>query len=140
MILNGWKEIANHLGRGVRTVQRWEQFGLPVRRPKGTDRSAVLALSEELDAWVKRCATHVNGAPDFHEGMDRLTFKVQRIQELMQQVRAERQELSERTRQLRSGMQELRQRFGHSAQRVHVMAAAAAQAEAQNPPPRVTNP
>jgi hypothetical protein len=24
-VLNSWKEIAHHLGRGVRTVQRWEQ-------------------------------------------------------------------------------------------------------------------
>jgi hypothetical protein len=30
-LLNGWKEIAGFFGRGVRTVQRWEQqLGLPV--------------------------------------------------------------------------------------------------------------
>ncbi len=29
--LNGWKEIAAHFGKGVRTVQRWEKaLGLPV--------------------------------------------------------------------------------------------------------------
>ncbi len=51
--LNGWKEIAAFLGRGVRTVQRWERdFGLPVHRPKGSARSAVLAFAEELDAWL----------------------------------------------------------------------------------------
>ncbi len=54
MILNGWKEIAHHLGRGVRTVQRWETLGLPVRRPKRTDRSAVCAFSEEVDEWLHR--------------------------------------------------------------------------------------
>jgi hypothetical protein len=53
-ILNSWKEIAAYLGRGVRTVQRWERdMGLPVHRPKGKDRSAVLALAEELDAWLR---------------------------------------------------------------------------------------
>ena len=32
-ILSGWKEIANHLGKGVRTVQRYElELALPVRR------------------------------------------------------------------------------------------------------------
>jgi hypothetical protein len=29
--LNGWKEIAAYVGKGVRTVQRWEKaHGLPV--------------------------------------------------------------------------------------------------------------
>ncbi len=52
-ILNSWKEIANYLGRGVRTVQRWEaQLGLPVHRPAGKDHSAVLAFSSELDDWL----------------------------------------------------------------------------------------
>jgi len=54
-ILNSWKEIANYLGRGVRTVQRWERdLGLPVHRPKGKDRSAVLAFPEELNAWLQQ--------------------------------------------------------------------------------------
>jgi hypothetical protein len=57
MILNGWKEIANHLGRGVRTVQRWEKLGLPVRRPNSRLRSAVICTSEELDVWVSKCQT-----------------------------------------------------------------------------------
>lgn len=52
-ILNSWKEIANYLGRGVRTVQRWEaQLGLPVHRPAGKEHSAVLAFSSELDQWL----------------------------------------------------------------------------------------
>jgi hypothetical protein len=53
-ILNSWKEIAAYLGRGVRTVQRWERdLGLPVRRPRRKDRSTVLAFAEELDAWLQ---------------------------------------------------------------------------------------
>jgi hypothetical protein len=52
-ILNSWKEIAGYLGRGVRTVQRWEaQLGLPVHRPAGKDHSAVIAFSSELDQWL----------------------------------------------------------------------------------------
>lgn len=52
-ILNSWKEIANYLGRGVRTVQRWEaHLGLPVHRPSGREHSAVLAFSNELDQWL----------------------------------------------------------------------------------------
>jgi hypothetical protein len=52
-ILSGWKEIANHLGKGVRTVQRYERnLRLPVRRPAGKSSSAVFALTSELDAWL----------------------------------------------------------------------------------------
>lgn len=51
--LNGWKEIAAYLGRGVRTAQRWEgEFGLPVRR-MGRDRGeSVFAFTDEVDAWL----------------------------------------------------------------------------------------
>lgn len=53
-ILNGWKEIANHLGKGVRTVQRYErELGLPVRRPAGKPSGSVIATRDELDGWVK---------------------------------------------------------------------------------------
>jgi hypothetical protein len=57
-VLNSWKEIAGYLGRGVRTVQRWERdLDLPVHRPWGRTHSTVLALPEELDAWVRSTAT-----------------------------------------------------------------------------------
>lgn len=53
-VLSCWKDIAKHLGKGVRTVQRWERkFELPVRRPKGANRkSAVAAHPRDLDAWL----------------------------------------------------------------------------------------
>ena len=52
-VLNSWKEVASYLGRGVRTVQRWEQeLSLPVRRPRGKSRSAVIAFKTELDGWL----------------------------------------------------------------------------------------
>jgi hypothetical protein len=53
-LLNSWKEIALHLGRGIRTAQRWEKdLGMPVHRPRGKNRSAVLAFSEELNRWLE---------------------------------------------------------------------------------------
>jgi len=53
IIINGWKEIAQYVGRGVRTVQRWERdLRFLVHRPKGKDRSAVVAFAEELDTWL----------------------------------------------------------------------------------------
>jgi hypothetical protein len=52
--LTSWKDIAAYLGKGIRTVQRWEdELGLPVRRPKQGLKSAVFAVPEEIDAWVK---------------------------------------------------------------------------------------
>ena len=53
-ILSCWKDIARYLGKGVRTVQRWErEFDLPVRRPNGADhKSAVAADPRDLDAWL----------------------------------------------------------------------------------------
>jgi hypothetical protein len=53
-ILTSWKEIANYLNCGVRTVQRWEeQFKLPVRRPAGKGRSSVVAFKSEIDLWLR---------------------------------------------------------------------------------------
>lgn len=58
-VLNSWKEIANYVGRGVRTVQRWERdLGLPVRRPRARSRSAVVAISDEIDAWLRSAPTN----------------------------------------------------------------------------------
>jgi Tol biopolymer transport system component len=50
--LDSWKEIAAHLNRGARTVQRWErEEGLPVHRLAHDKRGSVYAYKEELDAW-----------------------------------------------------------------------------------------
>lgn len=56
MILWGWKEISKYLGCGVRTAQRWEKEGLPVRRPVPGKRAHVVTESEQLDRWVRDSA------------------------------------------------------------------------------------
>jgi hypothetical protein len=56
-VLSGWKEIANHLHKGVRTIQRWELFGLPIHRVGGGDGGQVFAFVEELDAWTQAAPT-----------------------------------------------------------------------------------
>ncbi|MBV8674113.1 MAG: hypothetical protein JOZ33_11810 [Acidobacteriaceae bacterium] len=62
-VLTCWKDIAQYLGKGVRTVQRWEQeFGLPVRRPNGIDhKSPVAAHPTDLDAWLQTRWSARNG-------------------------------------------------------------------------------
>jgi hypothetical protein len=53
VVFTSWKEIAAYLGRGIRTVQRWElQLGLPVHRPNLRVRGIVRASRKELDLWV----------------------------------------------------------------------------------------
>ena len=53
--LVSWKEIAAHLGREVRTVQRWEKTeGLPVKRHEHQKKSTVYAFPSELDEWVRK--------------------------------------------------------------------------------------
>jgi hypothetical protein len=53
-VLSSWKDIARYLGKGVRTVQRWERhLGLPVRRPVGArQKSAVVLYRDDVDTWL----------------------------------------------------------------------------------------
>jgi hypothetical protein len=69
--LTSWKEIAQYLGKGVRTVQRWEQLlALPIRRPVGKTKGIVLAETEEIDAW--RSSSTACRRRDSSSGIDRL--------------------------------------------------------------------
>jgi hypothetical protein len=50
--LDSWKEIAAHLKRTVRTVQRWERCeGLPVHRHLHQRGNSVYAHKSELNEW-----------------------------------------------------------------------------------------
>jgi len=52
-VLSGWKDIANYLGKGVRTVQRYEQeLNLPIHRPHGKSKALVMAVKGQLDGWM----------------------------------------------------------------------------------------
>src|SRR5512139_1187506 len=55
--LDGWKAIAGHLGRDIRTVQRWElSEGLPVHRLGHKQRATAYAFAGELDEWLAKRA------------------------------------------------------------------------------------
>lgn len=82
-ILNSWKEIAAYLGRGIRTVQRWEsELRLPVHRPKGKNRSAVLAFRDEIDDWLHQTPAQL----DNKETRDALTRIAYGLQDLAQRL------------------------------------------------------
>jgi DNA-binding transcriptional MerR regulator len=58
VLLTSWKEVAAYMGRSIRTVQRWEKFGLPVRRLTKSSRSSVLANSRDIDIWLANAHAH----------------------------------------------------------------------------------
>jgi hypothetical protein len=63
-VLSSWKEIASYLGKGVRTVQRWErELRLPVHRPAGARKGVVVAFPDELSKW----ATQNEEPPTSHD-------------------------------------------------------------------------
>jgi phage terminase Nu1 subunit (DNA packaging protein) len=102
MILSGWKEIASYLHCGVRTVQRWEMDGLPVRRPLPGKRSHVIAHSEELDRWVR----YGNAVIEYPH----LSASLTRAQRLHAEARTRIVELNARIARLRDEVAELHAR------------------------------
>jgi hypothetical protein len=73
--LHSWKEIAQYLDRGVRTIQRWEHgLGLPVHRIGKGKRSPVFATASELNFWlstvVERPSKPPQLEPAFARGVD----------------------------------------------------------------------
>lgn len=67
--LDSWKEIAEYLGRDVRTAARWESEGLPLHRVPGGKGRSVFGFTHEIDAWmaghVTAPAAPINAAPLF---------------------------------------------------------------------------
>ncbi len=93
-VLSSWKEIASYLGKGVRTVQRWErELDLPVRRPKPNEKQIVLAFPEELDAWLRNQSMRPHSDRVEHP-------EFARLRELVQQTMLETKRLQAATEQL----------------------------------------
>jgi len=70
-LLTSWKEIANFLGKGVRTVQRWEAtLGLPVMRPADNRCGIVMARPSDLEAWVLNGRQRSQRKPGATQQMD----------------------------------------------------------------------
>lgn len=52
--LDGWKAVAAHVRKSVRTAQRWErELGLPVRRMPTENGEIVYAVTSEIDDWAR---------------------------------------------------------------------------------------
>jgi phage terminase Nu1 subunit (DNA packaging protein) len=107
LILSGWKSIAEYMRSSVRTVQRWEGKGLPVRRPTGGLRSHVVARSEEIDHWIEHRDSEARaGAAD-------LRSSLRTARKLRHEVKCAREELHSRMAALRKQLAEIRAKRRH---------------------------
>lgn len=117
-VLTSWKDIARYMGKGVRTVQRWEMdFGLPVRRPLGSNKKAVLARPRDLDAWVAlRCSSRTQmiavGSKDASQisRLAALNAQLETARQLRQSHEGLLREMRLQLEQLRQQVTELRAR------------------------------
>ncbi len=99
-VLSSWKEIAAYLGKGVRTVQRWErELRLPVRRPVASNKRIVIALPAELDNWVQRNLS-VSGANAGSGNAVARHAAVKRMQSLLAHMNEEMRKVQARTEHL----------------------------------------
>lgn len=123
-ILSSWKEIANYLGKGVRTVQRWEnELALPVHRPVPGSRRIVITTKEELAAWLVKQQTRAQAKkePVSHSEIarmkrlvddavaraEKLRANAARLIEQFESARAKRDSQLERLRQMRNRSESL---------------------------------
>ena len=101
MILWGWKEIGKHLGCSVRTAQRWEAQGLPVRRPLPGKHAHVLAESDQLDQWVRDSDSRRNYNAEW-------LATIERARVLREEVKRTRETLHLKMEKLRKELASLR--------------------------------
>lgn len=98
-IVNGWKDIASYLGKGVRTVQRYERgLGLPVRRIPGKSNGSVVATKAELCAWIlaspiRETLQLSQPAVDNAVLLDEFRKQVQKLHRLREESKCLREEL-----------------------------------------------
>ena len=107
--LSCWKDIARYLGKGVRTVQRWERdFGLPVRRPgRGLEnavKSPVVADRTELQLWFDSCwvsrgstkRVRSVGPSEIEGALEQLDDRIEELNLMLREAQAQRRELMRR--------------------------------------------
>ena len=111
VILSGWKAIAEYLGCGVRTVQRWERKGLPVKRPAAGLRSHVVARSEKIDLWIQDSASR--GAWGRDNDFDLLS-SLAKARQLLPEVKRSREELHVKMAALKKELAEIRTKRRHT--------------------------
>jgi hypothetical protein len=109
-VLSSWKDIARFMGKGVRTVQRWEhELGLPVRRPNGASQKSAVVLSRtELESWLEtRFSARPSGKKIVQAGDDSTRETRAALRENIRQARELRCANLLLTRQIAQSLQRL---------------------------------
>ena len=100
-LYSSWKEIANHFGRSIRTVQRWtREYGLPIYRSRKHDTRLVFARPHELDEWLLRSQAMATERAD----------AIAHLRAEVKELRAQGQALNERTLKLHIEVERLARR------------------------------
>ena len=86
--LMSWKEIAFYIGRGTRTLQRWQrEYAFPVRKTHPGAKSTVLAVQGEIDDWVK--SRQLDSACGESNQIRRLRRRLEELQREIQDLRSQ---------------------------------------------------
>jgi phage terminase Nu1 subunit (DNA packaging protein) len=96
VVLNSWKEISQYMGRSVRTLQRWERYGLPVHRPSGRDKSSVYALPHELKQWLEKGKPKEPVDKEYEDRLHAIMDRAHNVADSMEQLRKNTHTLQER--------------------------------------------
>jgi hypothetical protein len=114
-LLSGWKDIASYLGKGVRTVQRYErELALPIRRPAGISTGSVIATKTEIDSWIsaaplRKAFRQSLRAADTTENLKGLSQQVTEMHRLCEIAAQLRNEMSAARRELMASLQLLQE-------------------------------
>ena len=131
-VLSSWKDIARYVGKGVRTVQRWEhELGLPVRRPNGvSQKSSVVLYRADLDLWLEtRFSARAHGK-----------VSVSETENTSRMCRAELRDSIGKARELRSANMLLAQQVSQSLQRLSALCEVLASVSTRVPVPSSRKP
>jgi hypothetical protein len=107
-VLSSWKDVAAHLGKSVRTVQRWEaELGLPVHRPNGRQQRIILAYPDELKHWIgkKRLSGGSDGGEShlrLEKNRSKLAAQLRKLQSLSEALQRRTEASLDRARRARS--------------------------------------
>ncbi len=111
-MLRSWQEIATYVGKGLRTVQRWErEINFPVHRT-GNDKRCVVGFTDEINEWMcrsQKAGISGTSAPAVHDAlaarrtqMAKLREQVERAREQTAIMHARLAELTAKRSQMRS--------------------------------------
>ncbi len=88
-VLNSWQEIAAYVGKGLRTVQRWErEIDFPVHRT-GKEGRNVIGYTDEINKWMQRSQPVVTATTVVQDKLARGREEMVRLRVEVERARAQ---------------------------------------------------